>query len=153
MLYQDNKSTILLAKNGRMSAGKTSKHIKNRLFLITDKIAQDKLTVQHRGTKLIWADSNMEHLYSNGFWLFRSVLMSNLPDYDNTTEHRNTPPLLLPKAIAEIMISKQDSDMPKCAIGSADDQEYKTGVKSKLISPPVNTVAKRRSVLDDTIQL
>ena len=33
ILYQDNKSTILLAKNGRMSAGKNSKHIKNRFFL------------------------------------------------------------------------------------------------------------------------
>ena len=33
ILYQDNKSTILLAKNGRMSAGKKSKHIKNRFFL------------------------------------------------------------------------------------------------------------------------
>ena len=30
ILYQDNKFTILLAKNGRMSAGKASKHIKNR---------------------------------------------------------------------------------------------------------------------------
>ena len=33
ILYQDNKSTILLEKNGRMSAGKNSKHIKNRFFL------------------------------------------------------------------------------------------------------------------------
>ena len=40
VLYQDNKSTILLAKNGRMSAGKNSKHIKNRFFLITNKVAQ-----------------------------------------------------------------------------------------------------------------
>ena len=39
VLYQDNKSTTLLAKNGRMSAGKNSKHIKNRFFLITDKVA------------------------------------------------------------------------------------------------------------------
>ena len=39
VLYQDNKSTILLAKNGRMSAGKNSKHIKNRFFLVSDKIA------------------------------------------------------------------------------------------------------------------
>ena len=30
VLYQDNKSTILLAKNGRMKAEKASKHIKNR---------------------------------------------------------------------------------------------------------------------------
>ena len=28
VLYQDNKSTILLSKNGRISAGKNSRHIK-----------------------------------------------------------------------------------------------------------------------------
>ena len=32
ILYQDNKSTIPLANNGRMLAGKNSKHIKNPLF-------------------------------------------------------------------------------------------------------------------------
>ena len=32
LLYQDSKSIILLAKNGRMSAGKNSKHIKNSVF-------------------------------------------------------------------------------------------------------------------------
>ena len=37
ILYQDNKSTILLAKNGRMSNGNNSKHTRNRFFLITDK--------------------------------------------------------------------------------------------------------------------
>ena len=48
ILYQDNKSTILLAKNGRMSAGKNSKYI--RFFLITDKVAQGDLEIQHKGT-------------------------------------------------------------------------------------------------------
>ena len=33
ILYQDNNSTILLAKDSRMSAGKASKHIKNRFSL------------------------------------------------------------------------------------------------------------------------
>ena len=39
--------------------------------------------------------------------------------------------------------------MLKRAIGSTDDQEHKKGVKSKSILPPVETVAKQRSVLDD----
>ena len=51
VLYQDNKSTILLAKNGRMSAGNNSRHIKNRFFLITDKVAQGDLEIRHMGTK------------------------------------------------------------------------------------------------------
>ena len=40
ILYQDNKLTILVAKKSRISAGKNSKHTKNRFFLITDKVAQ-----------------------------------------------------------------------------------------------------------------
>ena len=58
ILYQDNKSTILLAKNGRMLAGNNSKHIKNRFFLITDKVAQRELEIRHMGTKSMWADVN-----------------------------------------------------------------------------------------------
>ena len=53
VLYQDNKSTPLLAKNGRMLAGKASKYIKNRLFLITDKISQEELPIHHRGVELM----------------------------------------------------------------------------------------------------
>ena len=131
VLYQDNKSTILLAKDSRMLARKASKHIKNRFFLITDTITQDKLTVQHSGTKLMWANGNMKPLQSNGFRLFRSELMGNLPDYNDNTERRNTHPLLLPKAEADGIISKQDIDVLKHAIGSDEDQEHKTGVKSK----------------------
>ena len=34
-------------------------------------------------------------------------------------------------------------------IGSTDNQEHEKGVNNKSSLPPVNTVAKRRSVLDD----
>ena len=50
LLYQDNKLTILLAKNRRILAGKNSKHIKTRFFLITDIVAQGDLSIQHMGT-------------------------------------------------------------------------------------------------------
>ena len=75
--------------------------------------------------------------------------MGNLPEYDDDIKRRNTHPLLLPKAKAEGIISKQDIDVLRHAIGPVEDQEHKTGVKSKSISQPVNTVAKQRSVLDD----
>ena len=63
ILYQDNKSTILLAKSGRMSAGKNSKHIKNSFFLITDKVAQGDLEIQYKGTDKMWADMNTKHTW------------------------------------------------------------------------------------------
>jgi hypothetical protein len=57
--------------------------------------------------------------------------------------------LFPPQAEAEGLISKQDIEVLRRAIGSDENQEHKKGVKSKSISPSVNTVAKRRSVLDD----
>ena len=111
VLYQDNKSTILLVKNGRMLAGKAIKHIKNRVFLITDKISQKDLIVQHRGTELMWADGNTKPSQGNGLQVVRSVLMGFQPDYDDATERRNIQPLLLPKVEAEGVIPKQDLEV------------------------------------------
>ena len=70
ILYQDNKSTILLTKNRRMSAGKNSKHIKNRFFLITDKVAQRELEIRHMGTKSMWADVNTKQVKGALFRIF-----------------------------------------------------------------------------------
>ena len=39
-LIQDNKSTILLDKNGRFTSSKRTKHIKNRYFMIKVKIGK-----------------------------------------------------------------------------------------------------------------
>ena len=49
---------IFLEKNGRMSAEKNSKHIKNRFFLITDKVAQGDLKIEYKGTDEMWGDVN-----------------------------------------------------------------------------------------------
>ena len=51
VLCQDNTSTILLAKNSRMSTGKASRHIHNQFFLVTDKVEIGDVRVEHRGTK------------------------------------------------------------------------------------------------------
>ena len=54
ILYQENKSMIFLEKNGRTRAVKNSKHIKNRFFLITDKVAQGDIKIEHKGTNEMW---------------------------------------------------------------------------------------------------
>ena len=97
----------------------------------------------------MWTDGITKPLQGNDFRLFRSVLMGISLVYDDDVECRNTHTLLLPKAEAEGILSKQDIDVLRRAIGPAEDQEHKTGVKSKSISPSVNTLAKRSSVLDD----
>ena len=45
IVYQDNKSTILLAVNGRFSSSKRTKHIRARYFLVKDLIACGEMEV------------------------------------------------------------------------------------------------------------
>ena len=47
ILMQENKSTILLAKNGRFSSSKRTKHIKNRYFMIKDNIGKGEIIIQY----------------------------------------------------------------------------------------------------------
>ena len=78
------------------------------------------------------------------------MIIGNQSDCNNDVEHRNTHPLLRPKAKAEGILYKQDIDVLRRVVGPTKDQEYKTGVKSESISLHVNTVVKQRSVLDDS---
>jgi hypothetical protein len=86
ILYQDNKSTILLAKNGRMSAGKNSKHIKNRFLLITDEVTQEDLEIQHMGTEEMWAGVNTKPLQGKKFNVMRVQVMEIPVEYDDNVE-------------------------------------------------------------------
>ena len=52
ILMQDNKSTILMATNGRFSCLKHTKHIKNRYFMIKDKIGKGEIIIQYFPTGL-----------------------------------------------------------------------------------------------------
>ena len=94
MLYQDNKSTILLSKNGKMSAGKNSRHIKNRFFLITDKVAQVDLDIRHMGNKSMWADVNTKPVQGELYQIFRHHRMGVPIEYDDDVERRRTHPPL-----------------------------------------------------------
>ncbi len=47
-LYQDNISTQLLIKNGRMSSNKKTKHIKAKFFFIKDRVDDGEIKVIDR---------------------------------------------------------------------------------------------------------
>ena len=50
ILYQDNKSSILLEMNGKASSGKRTNHINIRYFFITDRVKRE--TCQWSGAQL-----------------------------------------------------------------------------------------------------
>ena len=43
IVYQDNQSTMLLAKNGRQSSGKSTRHLEIRYYFVTDNIRRNRL--------------------------------------------------------------------------------------------------------------
>jgi hypothetical protein len=45
VLFQDNKSSILLEKNGKASSSKRTKHINIRYFFITDRVSDNEVSV------------------------------------------------------------------------------------------------------------
>ena len=94
-------ATILMAKNGRMIAGKNSKHIKNRFFLITDKVAQGNLEIQHKGTHKMWADVNTKTTQGKIFRVMHGEVMGVAAEYNDDVECRRTHPLLMPKIGSE----------------------------------------------------
>jgi hypothetical protein len=98
ILFQDNKSTILLANNGRWSSGKRTKHIKSRYFYIKDKVDSGEVSIEHRPTDEMWSDVLTKPKQGcKGMKSDRAMLMGCDEDYDDEKERLRTHPKLLPK--------------------------------------------------------
>ena len=81
---------ILLAKNVRLSAGKNSKHIKNRFFLITHKVAQGDIKIEHKVTDEMWGDVNTKPTQIKGLGLCELKLWA-CPSITTTTTSAGAP--------------------------------------------------------------
>jgi hypothetical protein len=75
ILYQDNKSAILLEKNGRVSSSKRTKHIDVRYFFVTDRIQRGEVTPQWCPTGEMVADFMTKPLQGKAFTKFRDIVM------------------------------------------------------------------------------
>ena len=75
VLFQDNKSAMLLEKNGKASSSKRTKHIHIRYFFITDRIAQGELSVGWCPTGDMIGDFMTKPLQGVLFTKFRNQIM------------------------------------------------------------------------------
>ena len=83
LLNEDNTSTIWLAKNGKRSSGKQTKHINIQYFFVTDKIKQGEVTIIHCPTKEMIADYFTKPLQGALFRKFRDLIMGiDMNDYE-----------------------------------------------------------------------
>lgn len=71
-IYQDNKSAILLERNGRMSSSKRTKHFKNKIFFVTDRIADGEVAIEYCPTTQMWTDLNTKPKQGTPFRIDRA---------------------------------------------------------------------------------
>ena len=76
IMYQDNKSAILLEQNGKESSSKRTRHINIRYFYITDCVKRKEFQIQYCPTDDMWADFLTKPLQGKKFMKFRSILMN-----------------------------------------------------------------------------
>jgi hypothetical protein len=79
IVYQDNKSTILLASNGRASSSKRTRHMNIRYYFIADRVKAKELRIEYCPTKEMMADFHTKPLQGALFYKLRAEVL-NLPD-------------------------------------------------------------------------
>ena len=97
IVFQGNKSTMLLERNGKSSSGKRTKHTSVRYFFITDRISKGEVRVEWCPTKDIVADFLTKPLQGAMLKRFKDLIMGVLPKAevykvltcDNVSDHES----------------------------------------------------------------
>ena len=77
IVYQDNKSMILLEKNGKRSSGKRTRVLNIRYFMITDQIEKGNLEIRYCPTNDMVGDFMSKGLQGVKFNKFRKIIMGH----------------------------------------------------------------------------
>ena len=75
VLFQDNKSSILLETYGRPSAGKRSRAINIWYFFVTNQVELGNIQIEHMPTDEMWADYMTKPLQGEKFRKFRTLIL------------------------------------------------------------------------------
>jgi hypothetical protein len=75
ILFQDNKSAILLETNGQASSSRRTRHINIRFFFIKDRISSKELELQYCPTDQMVGDFFTKPLQGSKFFFFRQIIM------------------------------------------------------------------------------
>ena len=76
VFYQDNKSTMLLQRNGRESTTRRTRHINIRIFYFKDHLDRKEFELEYCPTDNMLADYITKLLQGEKFKQFRKLLMN-----------------------------------------------------------------------------
>jgi hypothetical protein len=77
ILYQDNKSTILLENNGKRSSSKRTRAFNIRYFFLTDQVKKGNLKIEYCPTTEMWGDYMSKPLQGRLFQKFKKLIMGH----------------------------------------------------------------------------
>ena len=76
ILFQDNKSTILLEENGKKSSGKRTRHLNIRYFFLTDQVEKGNVSIQYCPTDEMIGDYMSKPLQGEKCRKFRKDILN-----------------------------------------------------------------------------
>jgi len=75
-IKEDNRSTMLLMKNGRLSSGKRTKHLEIRYFFVKDLLDRGIITLSHCLSGNMIADFFTKPIQGQRFQVLRSLMLN-----------------------------------------------------------------------------
>ncbi len=116
-LYQDNISTQLLIKNGKMSSGKKTKHIKAKFFFIKDRVDDGEIKVVDCPTEVMWADIMTKPLQGTAFRVMRAELMNWDVNFEDPPEKGESDTVASPKMVSWKSVISTTFKTPQECVG------------------------------------
>ena len=111
ILFQDNKSAILIERNGRNSCTGNSRHINIRYFWVKDRVDKGEVEIEYCPSHLMLADYFTKPLQGKMFHVFRNIIMGYRPISDLLTD------------ISELKERVEDHEMIEKVRSDINDQE------------------------------
>ena len=150
IVYQDNMSTLSLAKNGYVSSSKRTKHIKAKYFFVRHFHNTGELDLQYCPTEHMWADVLTKPLQGAKFRLMRAFLMNCPVDY-----HEDPIPSPLPTLTPTLSTHKfvpldNPSDIPMKQRSLRPTPSSRGCVETKSLGTSVETKSRGTKVPSPT---
>ena len=76
LIYQDNKSAILLENHVKYSSTKRTKHIDIRYFYVNEKVKKKEVIIEHCSANEMVADFFTKPLNGPVFKMFRAIILN-----------------------------------------------------------------------------
>jgi hypothetical protein len=139
LIEQDNKSTILLAENGRASSSKRTRHINIRYFYVTNLVKSSKVKIQYCPTNDMVAGYFTKPVQGALFQKLRNIIMNIDPETANCWDHRS--------------VLEQEAPVDDRCAGSGDSGLSTTSSKLKKLGNDTHTTGPGEQPISNKVNV